>query len=152
MLRFIHIDALKNIFSKLVMKKMQRKHLLRQPCPARHVQEVARAGLAPSAHGTHTPCASSRASSTVLRTARSQAQIAALLFASMPISPALCSAYHPLAGPRQWALIFFFVHDILNWFLFGNWQCPSCVTYFLQAALVGWDVPLHRSKMGYIRL
>lgn len=152
--RFIHIHMLKNIFfSKLLMEKNAKETSLEAAQHTVYRMAWQEQGSLPLPAALSTPCASSPTPAEhplccALPTAQSCAPVHINTRQSC-----LCSAYHPLAGPCQWALIFFFpVHGILNWFLFGNWQCPSYVTYFLQAALVGWDVPLHLSKMGYIRL
>lgn len=143
----------KNIFfSKLLMEKNAKETSLEAAQHTMYRVVWQEQGSLPLPAALSTPCASSPTPAEhplccALPTAQSCAPVHINTRQSC-----LCSAYHPLAGPCQWALIFFPVHGILNWFLFGNWQCPSYVTYFLQAALVGWDVPLHLSKMGYIRL
>lgn len=151
--RFIHIHILKNIFFKTSYGK-KCKGNIPWGSPAHRVQDgVAGAGLTPSASSTqHTLCFQPHTgrASTVLR-APNRTELRSCSHQYPSVLFVLC------VSSACWAMsmsidFFFPVHGILNWFLFGNWQCPSYVTYFLQAALVGWDVPLHLSKMGYIRL
>lgn len=143
----------KNIFfSKLLMEKNAKEASLEAAQHTMYRVVWQEQGSLPLPAALSIPCASSPTPAEHPLCCALQPHRAALLFTSIPVSPVCALRIIRLLGHVNEHWFFFPVHGILNWFLFGNRQCPSYVTYFLQAALVGWDVPLHLSKMGYIRL
>lgn len=73
----------------------------------------------------------------------------ALLLSLTPSTALLLFCLSALPGHvnEHW---FFSMHGFLDWFLVGNWQCPSSMTYFSQAALAG--SALHPSGVGCVTL